>query len=342
MAKAFGGDLITTDFDREVLKLADAGDVNVIDLGRLSQRPVLRQVQASLRFAGADFGDYDFHIFSGNWSRCAGKSHRPNIFYCHTPVRAFYDLKERYLRELPPTQRLLARAWIAVHSRWDRQTVSHMDQVVANSENVRGRIKRYYGRESTVVNPPVATAGFRFDEVGDYWLSVNRIRPEKRIDLQAEVFRMLPGEKLLIVGDIAREVTAREVVSRLKLPPNVKLTGAVHKKRLADLYAGCKGFITTAVDEDFGMTPVEAMASGKAVLATDEGGYRETVINGVTGWLLPVDAKAFADKIKSLDEGVLEGLKDRCIARAREFDESRFIERMRALMMSATEKGRPA
>jgi len=321
-----------------VLKLADAGNVKVIDLGRLASRPVLRQVQASLRFAGADFDDYDFYFFSGNWSRCAGKSHRPNIFYCHTPVRAFYDFKTRYLSELPPPQRLLARAWIAVHSRWDRETIGHMDQIVANSENVKGRIKRYYGRESTVVNPPVATAKFRFDEVGDYWLSVNRIRPEKRIDLQIEIFRRLPAEKLLIVGDIAREVTARAVVSQLKIPTNVQLTGAVHQKRLADLYAKCKGFITTAVDEDFGMTPVEAMASGKAVLATDEGGYRETVIDGATGWLLPIDADAFASKIKSLDEGRLKAMKDKCIARAREFDEGRFIERMRELMMSSIDK----
>lgn len=321
-----------------MLKLADAGNVKVIDLGRLASTPVLRQIQASLRFAGADFDDYDFYFFSGNWSRCAGKSHRPNIFYCHTPVRAFYDFKTRYLSELPPPQRLLARAWIAVHSRWDRETIGHMDQIVANSENVKGRIKRYYGRESTVVNPPVATAKFRFDEVGDYWLSVNRIRPEKRIDLQIEIFRRLPAEKLLIVGDIAREVTARAVVSQLKIPPNVQLTGAVHQKRLADLYAKCKGFITTAVDEDFGMTPVEAMASGKAVLATDEGGYRETVIDGSTGWLLPIDADAFASKIKSLDEGRLKAMKDKCIARAREFDEGRFIERMRELMMSSIDK----
>ena len=337
LAKAFGADLITTDFDREVLRLADAGGVNVINLGNLTSKPALRQVQASLHFAGAAFDDYDFYFFSGNWSRCAGKSHKPNIFYCHTPVRAFYDLRSRYLNGLPPPQRLLARSWIAVHSRWDRETIRHMGQIVANSENVKHRIREYYGRDSTVVNPPIATAKFRFEEVGDYWLSVNRIRPEKRIDLQVEIFRRLPAEKLLIVGDIAREVTAREVVARLDLPPNVQLTGAVSQQRLADLYARCKGFITTAVDEDFGMTPVEAMASGKAVLATDEGGYRETVVDGVTGWLLPIEADSFARKIKSLDEGRLRAMKEDCIARAREFDEGRFIERMKVLTKSAME-----
>lgn len=321
-----------------MLKLADAENVRVINLGPLVSRPVLRQFQASLRFAGADIDDYDFYFFSGNWSKCAGRTHRPNVFYCHTPVRVFYDLRQRYLSGLTPPLRMVASTWIAVHSRWDRKTVGYMDRIVANSENVRQRIRRYYGREATIVNPPVATARFRFDEIGDYWLSVNRLYPEKRIDMQVEIFRRLPEERLLIVGDTEREETARRLVSQLKLPPNVELVGAVAQKRLVDLYAKCKGFIATAVDEDFGMTPVEAMASGKAVLATDEGGYRETVMNDRTGWLIAVDVSAFVEKIKSVKVEELEAMKEMCIARAREFDESRFVGRMRDLMTSELEK----
>jgi len=97
------------------------------------------------------------------------------------------------------------------------------------------------------------------------------------------------------------------------------------------LYARCRGFLTTAVDEDFGITPVEAMAAGKCVLATDEGGYRETVVDGKTGFLLPPDPDRFAAKIRELDDSTLRAMKDDCTTRAREFDESNFISKMRAV-----------
>ncbi|MDI6887396.1 MAG: glycosyltransferase, partial [Candidatus Thermoplasmatota archaeon] len=95
--------------------------------------------------------------------------------------------------------------------------------------------------------------------------------------------------------------------------------------------AQCKGFITTAEDEDFGMSAIEAMASGKAVLAVNEGGYRETVINNETGFLLPPRAEAFVNKIKALSEKDLERMKDQCRARAQEFDETIFIRKMKEL-----------
>ena len=83
-----------------------------------------------------------------------------------------------------------------------------------------------------------------------------------------------------------------------------------------------------------GITPVEAMAAGKCVLATDEGGYRETVLHGRTGFLLPPNPEAFVQRIQVLDESTLRGMKDACVARAREFDETRFVERMKAALAS--------
>jgi len=86
------------------------------------------------------------------------------------------------------------------------------------------------------------------------------------------------------------------------------------------------------VDEDFGITPVEAMAAGKCVLATNEGGYRETVVDGMTGFLLPADANAFATKLRELDDSRLSAMRDTCVARAREFDEAVFVSKMRAFL----------
>ena len=101
------------------------------------------------------------------------------------------------------------------------------------------------------------------------------------------------------------------------------------------MYARCRGFLTTAVDEDFGITPVEAMAAGKCVLATDEGGYRETVIPAKTGFLLPPDSEAFVRTLRQLDESALRSMKDDCIARARTFDEAVFVEKMKGLATGA-------
>jgi glycosyltransferase involved in cell wall biosynthesis len=217
-----------------------------------------------------------------------------------------------------------------VHRALDRRAVRGADRIVAISENVRGRVRRAYGRDADVIYPPVATSRFRFREIGDAWLSVNRLYPEKRIDLQMEIFRRLPEEKLVIVGGYTKGDRTETYVSSLRPPPNVTLMGEVPEPALADLYGGCRGFLTTALDEDFGITPVEAMAAGKVVLATDEGGYRETVVDGRTGFLLPPDPEAFARKIRELDDGALLGMRDACVARAREFDESIFVARMRA------------
>jgi glycosyltransferase involved in cell wall biosynthesis len=102
------------------------------------------------------------------------------------------------------------------------------------------------------------------------------------------------------------------------------------------LYATCRGLITTAVDEDFGITPVEAMAAGKCVLATDEGGYRETVVDGRTGFLLPADANLFVRKIQELDVSTLRSMRGACISRAQAFDESVFLHKMRALLAAGS------
>ena len=341
MAREFDADVITNDFNPDILRLAGSQGVRIIDLGPLFKAAPLRQIHASLRFMGARFRGYDLYVFSGNWCHYGAKRHKPSLMYCHTPVRAFYDQRESMLNRLPPWQRPLAMLWVAVHSKLDTTSVKHMDFIAVNSENTRGRVRRYYGRDSTVVFPPIAIDSYHFDSIGDFWLSVNRFYPEKRIEMQVEIFRRLPSEKLYIVGDTQSEETPRRIAASLDLPHNVRLLGAVDQERLADLYAKCKGFIATAVDEDFGMTPVEAMASGKVVVATNEGGYRESVVDGETGWLLPADVDAFVQKISSLTPRDLETMKEKCASRAAEFGERAFIQKLRTLIKSMEIRGLP-
>ena len=335
LAQGLDADIITTNLDPELPSRAGVPSARIHDLGPLQKGPPLKQIHASWKFLRSRLQGYDAYVLVGNWAHYAAKHHHPNIYYCLTPTRAFYDQRAAVLARLPLTNRWVARAWSAAHARLERRSVAHCDDIVAISENVRRRVRLYYGRDAGVVYPPVATERFHFEELGDFWLSVSRLYPEKRIELQLEIFRRLPRERLVLVGGFSEGDRAERYLARLKPPPNVTLLGEIPEDRLRELYARCRGFLTTAVDEDFGITPVEAMAAGKCVLATDEGGYRETVLDGATGFLLPPEPEAFVEKLHGLDEQALRSMRDACVARAREFDESVFLAKVRELLSRA-------
>jgi len=333
LAKEIKADVITTDLDPQMVQRIGYENINILNLGKLLEKTPFKQMHASAKFRFCRFSDYDFHILSGNWAHYAAHKHHPNLFYCHTPVRAFYDLKEETVRNLPRQwQRSLSQAWIGIYRYLDQRSMKHVDRIVANSENVRRRVKQYYRREASVIYPPIPTSRYRFKEIGDFWLSVNRLYPEKRIDLQLEIFKKLPKERLKIVGGYSKGDHSSSYVSHLRAPVNVEFLGEVEEGELIDLYSKCKGLLATAIDEDFGITPVEAMASGKVTFAVNEGGYRETIVNGVTGFLLPPDAEAFAETMERIRDGDLERMKPLCQERAKLFDESIFLQKMKRMI----------
>ncbi len=328
LARHLDADLVTTNVDPKVVDALGFGDGNVVSLGSAPRGAPWRHIAASRRFARARLPGYDRYLFSGNWSIFASKRHHPNVWYCHTPTRLFYDQREAMLARLSPSGRLAARAWTRVHRVFEQRAVGHCDRILANSRNVEERIRRYYGRDSEVVYAPVDTSRFRFAGIGGPWLSVTRLYPEKRVELQLEIFRSLPEARLTIVGGTAPGDRGEAYVRSLHPPANVTLAGQISDQELVDLYAHCRGLVATAADEDFGLTPVEAMASGKCVVAVDEGGYRETILPRETGFLLPARPEAFVDTIRGLDDATLERMRAPCLARAREFDAGAFYERM--------------
>jgi glycosyltransferase involved in cell wall biosynthesis len=192
------------------------------------------------------------------------------------------------------------------------------------------RVKRYHHRDSNIIYPPVDTSKYEFKEYGDFWLSVNRLYPEKRVELQIEAFRSLPENKLLIIGGFAKGDHASRYAEKIKqnLPENIRLCSSVTEKELIDLYARCKGLITTAMDEDFGMTPLEAMASGKPVIAVKEGGYLESVIDGITGVLIEPETKDIISAVSIISQNP-ERYKDECEKQAKKFDSSIFLQKMK-------------
>jgi glycosyltransferase involved in cell wall biosynthesis len=335
LARSLQADIITTDVSLEAVQRLGYGDVRIRSLGRTVKLPPFKQISASFLFAKCDFSqEYDFFIFSGNWSHYAARKHHPNLWYCYTPVRAFYDLRESTISRQPNAgMRFLAASWIRAHSWFDQRSVRNLDRVVAISETVQRRIKDFHDRSSEIIYPPVDTKSFQFKEYGSFWLSVNRIYPEKRIDLQFEVFRKLSEERLVIIGGYAEGDHAAKYYEKLikNIPSNVEMRGAVTEEEVMDLYAKCKGLICTAQDEDFGLTPIEAMASGKPVVAVNEGGFKETVVQGKTGLLVEADRDELVRAVKEISKDPQQH-KDACRKRAADFDMSIFLEKMKKTM----------
>jgi glycosyltransferase involved in cell wall biosynthesis len=265
-------------------------------------------------------------IFTGNWSHAAAHRHHPNIWYCYTPVRAFYDLYQTFLSRQDFFTRQLFRAWVLFHKFLDQRSVQQVDRIIAISGNVQNRIHKYHDRHAEIIYPPVDTSLYRCVEYGNFWLSVNRLYPEKRIELQIEAFRQVPEQSLVIVGGYSEGDHAAGYAEKIRrdLPPNVTLRGEVTGDEIVDLYARCKAHICTALDEDYGLTPLEAMASGKPVVAVDEGGYRETVTEG-TGMFVKPDAESIIAAVRQISKNPGQ-YHDACVARAREFNSAQFSE----------------
>jgi len=291
-----------------------------------SQRLGLMQTEAALKFRGMDLSGYDLIISSGDWGKQVGlnSENHPQIHYDNTPVRAFYDLYEVVKGRFPFFQRQAFKIWTRFMMNLDQQAVRRIDKIVCNSENVRKRIKKYYGRNAEIVWVPVNVKKFKYREPEDFFISAQRIAPEKRVDLQIEIFRRLPNEKLVIVGAATQQLMPYFKELKRRAPKNVIFTGSVSDEELVDFYSRCKAAIQTSIDEDFGEVPVEAMASGKPCIAVNEGGFRETIVHGKTGFLVdPPYVENFVKAIKDFKGSEFDPKV--CIKRAIQFSEEKFV-----------------
>jgi len=206
--------------------------------------------------------------------------HAPHVCYCHTPMRFAWNYDEYVRHErIPTVLRWLLPLFLSRIRQWDRRTADRVDYFIANSRNVADRIAQFYGCESTIIPPPVDVSRFQpagRAEVGDYYLVLSRLIPYKRIDVVVRAFAQL-DRPLWIVGD-GRARPDLEASAT----PNVRFLGRVPDEEIAGYYARCRAFIFPG-EEDFGITPLEAMAAGRPVIAYAAGGALETVNEGQTG-----------------------------------------------------------
>ncbi len=202
-----------------------------------------------------------------------------HICYCYTPTRFIWD-HDNYIAKEDFGRIFKAILPLAVRKlkKQDLEAAKGVDHFIAISEIVKKRIKKYYGRESIVIYPPVETSKF----IGSgkdkkYFLVVSRLNPYKKIDLVIGAFNKLPYE-LKVVGC----GPYMETLKKMAKSKNIKFLGKISDERLIKIYSECKAFIFPGV-EDFGIAPLEAQASGRPVIAYAAGGALETVVEGSTG-----------------------------------------------------------
>lgn len=351
MARELDADIYTTNIDPEKIRNMGFDDVlpRIFSIGKVPVNAPLRQQAILTRFRRLNLaGKYDFFIINGDWAVSAAVNNKPNLWYVNATLRELWDLNA-YVRKnfVPPWQRPIFDVWSAYNRRLNIKHAGHIGAIASNSTFTRDRVKKYLGRESELVYPPTDTAQYRSEKSGGCWLSVNRIIAYKRVDLQMRAFAKLPQEKLIVIGPYEKSKSSLafvDLVKKLK-PPNVTLIEyADDRAELADYYANCKGFITTCHMEDFGMTAVEAMASGKPVIAPNEGGYRETIVDGQTGILIDaMDEDKLAAAVKNLSEklndpAIAGHYKEACLRRAKQFDVSVFKAKILNIISNAARR----
>jgi len=280
-----------------------------------------------------DLGDFDCVISSHH---CVAKGVRTgagtlHVCYCYTPMRYIWDFYDDYFG--PGRAGALTRTGMKLAlgqlRRWDLHTALNPHHFVAISENVRRRIKRIYNRDSDVIYPPVDTGRFTVSSRDDgFFLVVSALVPYKRVELAVEACA-LTGDGLVVVGDGPEHDRLRRMAG-----PAVELTGWLPDDQVRDLYSRCSAVLFPG-EEDFGIVPLEAMATGKPVVAFARGGALETVLETpafATGVLFAEQsAQSLAGAIARLRQRAFDPAGVRSFALT--FDRELFKKRMREYVL---------
>ncbi len=257
-----------------------------------------------------------------------------HICYCHTPTRYLWSDADRYIKEvaLPwPANKIapyLMPYALQYYRLWDYRAAQRPDILIANSKTVQDRIKKYYNRDSIIIYPPVQVNNFtvrKTNDIKDYYLVISRLMPYKRVDLVIKAFNRL-RLPLIVVG------TGEDAPLKALAKNNITFTGWVGEDKKKELLQGARALIFPQ-EEDFGITAVEALASGVPVIAYSQGGATEIIEEGKSGLFFHEQIwEELADKVarfqfiyKNFDPQV-------CRARAEIFSEERFKNELSSLI----------
>lgn len=277
-----------------------------------------------LAFENFNLNEYDIVLSS---STCCAKgvltsSDAIHICYCNTPMRYAWETRDDYIEGVGKIKRRLIKVLLHYMRIWDTVSSNRVDYFIANSTAVQKRIKKHYGRESVVINPPVRCKLFDISENdGDYYFIVSRLVKYKRYDLAVQACSEL-GKKLIIIGEGPEKEKLEKMANE-----NVIFLGKQSDEIVKKYMSECRALLFPG-EEDFGIVPVEAQACGRPVIAYGKGGVLDTVINEKTGLLFKEQT------VDSLKEAILkfESMKFNKIEirkHALQFDEEIFKNKIR-------------
>ncbi len=276
-----------------------------------------------------DLNDFDV-VLSSTSAFAKGIITRPDtlhLCYCHTPTRYLWSDTHSYVSELglPRPIKALVPYVLSGIRVWDRQAAERVDRFIANSETVRERIRKYYQRDSEVIHPPVETSRFSVaPRIENYYVAGGRLVAYKRFDIVVRAFNKL-GIPLKIFGE-GPELEAL----RAEAHQNIEFVGKVSEADKAELYRKAIAYLHPQ-EEDFGITAVEAMASGRPVIAYRKGGAVETVVEGKTGVF--IDEQSWEELANEIIRFEPERFDPRDIrAHAEQYDTERFMQKIRGLV----------
>lgn len=261
-----------------------------------------------------------------------------HISYVHTPIRYAWDLQHQYLREsgLEAGVRGWMAKWMLHQLRiWDYRTASGVDHFVANSEFIARRIRKVYGREAAVIYPPVDVHAFDLcTKSEDFYLTVSRLVPYKKIDVIVEAFNAMPDSRLVVVGDGPGMKKLKAMAK-----PNVELIGYQPFRVMRELMQKARAFVFAA-EEDFGITPVEAQACGTPVIAYGKGGALETIVEVGAGdqptglFFERQEPQSIVDAVQHFERHREQIEPKHCRSNALRFSNERFCEQFSSFVES--------
>jgi glycosyltransferase involved in cell wall biosynthesis len=256
-----------------------------------------------------------------------------HVCYCHNPFRYAWTEREATLHARGPVVRPALRFLLSRWRQWDWIAAQRVDRYVSNSRTTAERVSRYLGRESTVLHPPVELDRFTPGRVGAHYVVLAELMAHKRIDVAVEAFTRL-GLPLVVIGDGPEGRRLRRLAG-----PTVTFTGRIPDAQVAELLAGARALVVTAVEE-FGIAAVEALAAGRPVIALGEGGVRESVQPGVTGAFYERnEPAALAETVLGFDALAVDSAA--CRAAAERFSVPRFQSRLASIVADAVSDERP-
>ena len=269
-----------------------------------------------------DLSDYDL-VISSSVLFSKGLIVRPktkHICYCYSPARPLWDRSSEYGKGL------LSRHFWRI---WDRQASDRVDEFVSISKTIQERIKKYYGKDSRIIYPPLTLnvqAKEDAPEPNAYYLIVSRLFPNKNIEIALDVFTKL-NYPLVIIGDGPLRDKLESLAGK-----NIKFLGQRNDTTIATYYRHCRALIMPQ-EEDFGLTPVEAMSFGKPVIALRKGGAVETIVEGVTGEFFddPIP-EALADGLRRLNENYDNYDEKIIMEQAKKFSRDKFRSEIMSLL----------